>query len=53
MPTSDLSVTILSPTTLRIVADGVASATLTVPNAERAAEIAREEFADWGTPDVQ
>lgn len=45
-----ITVTILTPTQIRIVADGVADATLNVPNAERAAQIAREEFGRDGQP---
>lgn len=45
-----ITVTILTPTQIRIVADGVADATLNVPNAQRAAQIAREEFGKDGQP---
>lgn len=43
-----VTVTILNPTQIRIVADGVAEAMVNVPNAERAAQIAREEFGKNG-----
>ena len=47
-PKPTVAVTVTSPTTLRVVANGIADATLNVPDANRAAEIARDAFADWG-----